>query len=171
MENPLRIGIYPGSFDPVTCGHLDIIERAASLFDEVIVSVSRNASKKPLFTVKEREEMLREVLRPHNNILVDSFDGLTVNFASQKGAQAIIRGLRAISDFENEFMMALTNKKLVPSVETIFLMTRAEFSFISSSAVKEVVMFGGCVNGLVPPLVEEKLIEKYRSLQNKIREV
>ncbi|MCL6478046.1 MAG: pantetheine-phosphate adenylyltransferase [Peptococcaceae bacterium] len=167
----MRIGIYPGSFDPVTYGHLDIIERAASLFDEVIVSVSRNANKKPLFTVQEREEMLKAVLQPFENVLVDSFDGLTVNFAKQKGAQAIIRGLRAISDFENEFMMALTNKKLVPSVDTMFLMTRAEFSFISSSAVKEVVMFGGCVKGLVPPEVEERLVEKYKGLQKKTQEV
>lgn len=155
----------------MTYGHLDIIERAANLFDEVIVSVSRNANKKPLFTVKEREEMLVEVLRPYYNVLVDSFDGLTVNFARQKGAQAIIRGLRAISDFENEFMMALTNKKLVPSVETLFLMTRAEYSFISSSAVKEVVMFGGCVEGMVPPPVEAKLIEKFKALQKKGQEV
>ncbi|MCL4439865.1 MAG: pantetheine-phosphate adenylyltransferase [Firmicutes bacterium] len=158
----MRIGVYPGSFDPVTNGHLDVIERAANLFDEVIVSVSRNTVKNPLFTVRQREQMLREVLHPYYNVLVDSFEGLTVNFAKQKGAQAIIRGLRAISDFENEFMMALTNKKLVPTVDTIFLMTRAEYSFISSSAVKEVAMFGGCVKGLVPPLVEEKLIGKYK---------
>ncbi|MHB8918601.1 MAG: pantetheine-phosphate adenylyltransferase, partial [Desulfocucumaceae bacterium] len=131
----------------------------------------RNANKNPLFNVKEREEMLRDVLRPYYNVLVDSFDGLTVNFARLKGAQAIIRGLRAISDFENEFMMALTNKKLVPSVETMFLMTRAEYSFISSSAVKEVVMFGGCVKGLVPPQVEEKLVNKYKALQNMGQEV
>lgn len=167
----MRIAVYPGSFDPVTNGHLDIIERAASLFDEVIVSVSRNASKKPLFTVQEREEMLKTVLQPYYNVLVDSFDGLTVHFARQKGAQAIIRGLRAISDFENEFMMALTNKKLVPSVETMFLMTRAEYSFISSSAVKEVVMFGGCVKGLVPPQVEGRLVEKFKALQKKAQEV
>lgn len=155
----------------MTNGHLDIIERAACLFDEVIVSVSRNKNKQPLFTVKEREEMLRDVLRPYYNVLVDSFEGLTVHFAKQKGAQAIIRGLRAISDFENEFMMALTNKKLVPTVETIFLMTRAEYSFISSSAVKEVVMFGGCVKGLVPPGVEGRLAEKFKSLKNKGQEV
>ncbi len=164
MDFHLRIGVYPGSFDPVTNGHLDVIERAANLFDRVIVSVSRNSNKNPLFIVKEREEMLLEVLRPYNNVLVDSFVGLTVNFALEKGAIAIIRGLRAISDFENEFMMALTNKKLAPAVDTIFLMTKPEFSFISSSAVKEVVMFGGSVKGLVPPTVEEKLIVKYESI-------
>jgi pantetheine-phosphate adenylyltransferase len=156
----LRIAIYPGSFDPVTNGHLDVIERAAMLFDQVIVSVSKNASKAPLFSISEREDMLREVLCPYYNVIVDAFSGLTVNFARTMGAQAIIRGLRAISDFENEFMMALTNKKLAPSVETIFLMTRAEYSFISSSAVKEVVLFGGCVRDMVPPFVEQKLQEK-----------
>lgn len=161
----MRIGVYPGSFDPVTNGHLDVIERAANLFDRIIVSVSRNSNKRPLFTVKEREEMLLEVLRPYNNVLVDSFEGLTVNFALEKGAIAIIRGLRAISDFENEFMMALTNKKLAPAVDTIFLMTQPEYSFISSSAVKEVVMFGGCVKGLVPPTVEEKLIKKFKPIK------
>jgi len=108
---------------------------------------------------------LLEVLRPYNNVLVDSFEGLTVNFALEKGAIAIIRGLRAISDFENEFMMALTNKKLAPAVDTIFLMTQPEYSFISSSAVKEVVMFGGCVKGLVPPTVEEKLIKKFKPIK------
>lgn len=156
----MRIAIYPGSFDPVTNGHLDIIERAAMLFDQVIVSVSKNVTKVPLFTIEEREEMLREVLRPYYNVIVDTFSGLTVNFAKAMGAQAIIRGLRAISDFENEFMMALTNKKLAVSVETIFLMTRAEYSFISSSAVKEVALFGGCVRDMVPPFVEQKLKEK-----------
>ena len=163
----MRIGVYPGSFDPVTNGHLDVIERAANLFDEVIVSVSRNTAKKPMFTVKEREQILIELLRPYNNVLVDSFEGLTVNFAKEKNAHAIIRGLRAISDFENEFMMALTNKKLAPSVETIFLMTKPEYSFISSSAVKEVAMFGGCVKGLVPPLVEDMLIGKFNAQQKK----
>lgn len=161
----MRIAIYPGSFDPVTSGHLDIIERVSLLFDQVIVSVSRNKNKSPLFSVPEREEMLREVLQPHYNVLVDSFEGLTVNFAKEKGAQVIIRGLRAISDFENEFMMALTNKKLAPTVETIFLMTKAEYSFISSSAVKEVLLFGGCVRDMVPPQVEEILKEKYKALK------
>lgn len=156
----MRIGLYPGSFDPVTNGHLDIIERAANLFDRVIVSVSRNQKKNPVFSVNERVEMLQEILDDYSNVSVISFDGLTVYFAKEQGANAIIRGLRAISDFENEFMMALTNKKLVSSVETVFLMTSAEYSFISSSAVKEIAMFGGCVKGLVPPLVEKRLKEK-----------
>jgi len=157
----VRLAIYPGSFDPVTNGHIDIIERAASLFDRLIVAVSMNAGKKPLFTVEERKGMLVEVTDSFRNVTVDSFKGLTVNFACEKKAVAIIRGLRAISDFENEFMMALTNKKLQPAVETIFLMTKAEYSFISSSAVKEVVLFGGCVSTLVPPLVENRLRDKY----------
>ncbi|MDQ0285853.1 pantetheine-phosphate adenylyltransferase [Desulfofundulus luciae] len=166
----MRIAVYPGSFDPITNGHLDVIERAACLFDQLVVAVSRNTSKKPLFTVSERLEMLREVLQPYYNVVVDSFDGLTVNYAKRLGAQAIIRGLRAISDFENEFMMALTNKKLVPSIDTLFLMTRAEYSFISSSAVKEVAYFGGCVRDLVPPVVEQKLREKFMALQQPVRE-
>ena len=153
--------VYPGSFDPLTYGHLDVIERAASLFEEVIVSVSRNASKKPLFSVAERVDMLKAVLAPFPNVTVDSFEGLTVNYAKANGANAIIRGLRAISDFENEFMMALTNKKLAPAIDTVFLMTRAEYSFISSSGVKEVASFGGCVKELVPPEVELRLVKKF----------
>lgn len=159
----MRIAIYPGSFDPVTNGHLDVIERAALLFDQLIVAVSRNAYKNPLFSVAEREEMLREVLRPYYNVIVDSFDGLTVDYARAQGAQAIVRGLRAISDFENEFMMALTNKKMVPSLDTVFLMTKAEYSFISSTAVKEIVLFGGCIQGMVPTYVEKKLSQKYNA--------
>ncbi len=157
----MRVAIYPGSFDPVTNGHLDIIERAATLFDKLIVAVSLNPGKKPLFTVEERLEMLSEVTSYLGNVCIDSYQGLTVNYAREKNAQAIIRGLRAISDFENEFMMALTNKKLQASVETIFLMTRAEYSFISSSAVKEVASFSGCVKDLVPPVVEKRLREKF----------
>lgn len=157
----MRIAVYPGSFDPITNGHLDVIERAACLFDRLVVAVARNAKKHPLFTIEERLEMLREVLQPFYNVVVDSFNGLTVNYAKSIGAQVIVRGLRAISDFENEFMMALTNKKLVPSIETVFLMTRAEYSFISSSAVKEVAFFGGCVRDLVPPAVERRLYEKF----------
>ena len=157
----MRLAVYPGSFDPITFGHLDIIERAAGLFDRLIVSVSLNTSKAPLFSVEERLAILGEVLVAYPNASASSFTGLTVRYAEKCGAQALIRGLRAISDFENEFMMALTNKKLVPSVETIFLMTRAEFSFISSSAVKEVASFGGCVRDMVPPAVEKMLRSKF----------
>ncbi|OAT81714.1 pantetheine-phosphate adenylyltransferase [Desulfotomaculum copahuensis] len=166
----MRIAVYPGSFDPVTNGHLDVIERAALLFDQLIVAVSRNTAKKPLFTVAERVDILREVLQPYYNVLVDSFEGLTVHYARSQNAQAIIRGLRAISDFENEFMMALTNKKLVPSVDTLFLMTRAEYSFISSSAVKEVAYFGGCVQDLVPGAVEKRLHRKFNARREAGRE-
>ncbi|TYO97403.1 pantetheine-phosphate adenylyltransferase [Desulfallas thermosapovorans] len=158
----MRIAVYPGSFDPVTNGHLDIIERAAILFDRLIVAVSLNPGKKPLFSIEERLDMLKIVTQPFYNVVVDTFDGLTVNYAKEKDAQVIIRGLRAISDFENEFMMALTNKKLQTAVETVFLMTRAEFSFISSSAVKEVASFGGCVKDLVPPVIQERLRSKFK---------
>ena len=159
----MRIAVYPGSFDPVTNGHLDIIERAALLFDKLIVAVSRNPGKQPLFSVDERLDMLKEVTQSIDNVVIGAFYGLTVNYAKENNAQAIIRGLRAISDFENEFMMALTNKKLQTSVETVFLMTRAEFSFISSSAVKEVASFGGCVKDLVPPYVLGKLQVKFKN--------
>lgn len=159
----MRIAVYPGSFDPVTNGHLDIIERAAVLFDRLVVAVSMNQGKKPLFTVGERVDMLKEVTQPYANVVVDTFDGLTVNYAKDHDAQVIIRGLRAISDFENEFMMALTNKKLQASVETIFLMTKAEYSFISSSAVKEVAFFNGCVKDLVPPSVVARLQKKFKT--------
>lgn len=161
----MRIAIYPGSFDPVTNGHLDIIDRAVGLFDQVIVSVSKNTNKSPLFSVEERKEILRTVLGSYQNVVIDDFDGLTVNFAKEKNAQAIIRGLRAISDFENEFMMALTNKKLAPDVETVFFMTSADYSFISSSAVKEVALFSGCIKDMVPLEVLEKLKEKISELK------
>ena len=157
----MRLAVYPGSFDPITFGHMDIIERAAGLFDRLVVAVATNPFKKSLFAVEERLVLLREVLADYPNTEADSFTGLTVKYAERSGAQALIRGLRAISDFENEFMMALTNKKLVPSVETIFLMTRAEFSFISSSAVREVASFGGCVREMVPLPVERALRTKF----------
>ncbi len=160
----MSTAIYPGSFDPVTLGHLDIIERASSLFDRLIVSVSRNPAKNPLFSVEERVSLLRRVLVPYPNVEVDSFTGLTVDYALHRNARYIVRGLRVISDFENEFCMALTNKKLSCQVETIFLMTKAEYSFISSSAVKEVAFFGSppsALSDFVPPPVEEKLREKF----------
>ena len=156
----MRTAIYPGSFDPVTFGHLDIIERASSLFDHVIVAVSRNLTKNPLLLIEERVLLLRKVLVSYPNVEVDSFEGLTVDYALQKKAKHIVRGLRVISDFENEFRMALANKKLSCLVETIFLMTKAEYSFISSSTVKEVAAFGGPLGSFVPPLVEQRLKEK-----------
>lgn len=157
----MRIAIYPGSFDPITNGHLDIIDRAAFMFDKLIITVSKNSGKKPLFSVDERIEMLKSVLAKYPNVSVDSFDDLTINYADSQGAQVILRGLRAISDFENEFQMALTNKKLMPSVETIFLMAKAEYSFLSSSVVKELASYGGCIKGFVPAVVEAKLTDKY----------
>lgn len=156
----MRTVICPGSFDPVTLGHLDIIVRASALFDQVIVAVSRNTIKNPLFSIVERVEILKEVLAPYANVKVDSFQGLTIDYAAEQKADAIVRGLRVISDFDNEFRMALINKSLACNIETIFLMTRAEYSFISSSAVKEVAVFGGPLEHLVPPLVEKRLLDK-----------
>uniref|UniRef100_A0A7C1F7X0 Phosphopantetheine adenylyltransferase n=1 Tax=Ammonifex degensii TaxID=42838 RepID=A0A7C1F7X0_9THEO len=157
----MRIAVYPGSFDPVTNGHLDIIGRARNLFDRIIVAVAENPHKKPLFAVDERVEMLRRVLADFPDVKVDAYSGLTVYYAKKQGACAIIRGLRAISDFEHEFVMALTNKKLAPEIETLFLMTEAKYSFISSSAIKEVASYGGCVKDMVPPLVENALRAKF----------
>lgn len=166
----MRIAICPGSFDPVTYGHLDVIERAAGLFDEVIVAISTNPRKSPMFTIEERKDMLEQVLKPYSNVVVDAFEGLTVYYAKRKNAKAIIRGLRAISDFENELMMAHTNKKMVGSIDTVFLMTKAEYSFISSSGVKEVAYYGGCTCGMVPPYVEKKLKEKVASVRGSDKE-
>ena len=157
----MRIAIYPGSFDPVTNGHLDVIIRSTYLFDRLVVAVAENPHKQHLFTVAERVEMLQEVLADMPQVEVDAYHDLTVEYASRKKACAIIRGLRAISDFEREFLMALTNKTLAPEIETLFLMTQAKHSFISSSAVKEVASFGGCLKGMVPPLVETRLRAKF----------
>lgn len=157
----MRIAIYPGTFDPVTSGHLDILERAVGLFDQVIIAVATESTKQPVFSVQERIELLEKVTQHMSGVEVDTFEGLTVSYAKQVGASAIIRGLRAMSDFEFEFQLALMNKKLEPSVETVFLMTKSDFSFISSSAIKSVVSLGGSVSGLVPPSVETALRQKY----------
>lgn len=147
------LAIYPGSFDPITLGHLDIIERGCRLFERVVVAVVRNPNKTPMFTVQERLEQIRLSGRHLSNLEVDSFDGLTVNYARMRQATALIRGLRAISDFEAELQMAHINKTLAHEVETVFLATSNEYSFLSSSVVKEIAKFGGPIDHLVPPHV------------------
>lgn len=151
------IAVYPGSFDPITNGHLDLIERGARLCDRLIVAVLGNENKQPLFTVEERMEMLREAVADYPNVEVDSFGGLLVDYARHKGATAILRGIRAISDYEYELQMALMNRRLCPEVETVFLMAGEAYSFISSRIVKEVIRLGGNLVGLVPPSVEVRL--------------
>ncbi|NLJ60274.1 MAG: pantetheine-phosphate adenylyltransferase [Firmicutes bacterium] len=156
----MKIAVYPGSFDPVTNGHLDIIERGAELFDKLIVAVAKNPGKEPLFTLEERILMLERSLSHLSNVEVSCFRGLLVDFARVRRATAILRGLRALSDFEYEFQMASVNKK-IGDVETIFMMTSNEYAYLSSSAVKEVASLGGCVKGFVPRHVVEMLIKKY----------
>lgn len=155
-----RIAIYPGSFDPVTSGHYDIIVRASHLFEKLIVAVAPNPSKQPLFTVEERVAILQEVCASLPNVQIERFEGLLVDFAMKCGAQVIVKGLRAVSDFEYELQMALTNKRLCPQVETLFMMTSSEYVFLSSSMVKEIVRLGGNVQGLVPKAVEPHLYRK-----------
>jgi pantetheine-phosphate adenylyltransferase len=156
----MRRAIYPGSFDPLTNGHLDIIERSRRLFDEVVVAILVNPSKQSLFSVEERLEMIRETAGS-DRVRVDTFDGLLVRYAVEQGAVAVIRGIRAVSDYEYELQMALMNRRLEQSVETVFLMSTEAYSFVSSRLVKEVASLGGTVAGLVPPLVEAKLDERY----------
>lgn len=157
--------VCPGSFDPVTSGHIDVIERAARVFEEVIVAVAPNPAKTHLFTLEERIEMLRESTNHLPNVRVDYFDGLLVDYVRRLDAGVIVKGLRALSDFEFEFQMALVNRNLTPEVETVFMMTGAEYSYVSSSIVREIAGFGGSVKGLVPEAVEYRLKEKFRKLQ------
>jgi len=154
---PTVTALYPGSFDPITNGHLDLIQRGSLLFDRLIVSILRNESKEPLFSVEERTEMLREVVRVYPNVEVDSFNGLLVDHAAAHSATVLVRGIRAISDYEYELQMALMNRRLRPEIETIFLMSNEAYSFISSRLVKEVLSLGGDISGLVPPSVEARL--------------
>ena len=156
-----RAAIYPGSFDPVTNGHIDIIERGLKLFDRIIVAILHNPSKTGLFRVEERKEMLEASLKNLSNVEVDIFDGLLVDYAAKRNAQAILRGMRAVSDFEYEFQLALMNRRLNREVQTVFLMTGLRWIFTSSSIIKEAARFGGNINGMVPPIVCEKLKEKF----------
>ncbi len=157
-----RIAIYPGSFDPVTNGHLDIIKRGLKLFDQVIVAIMHNPAKESLFTVEERREMLEISLKSFSNIEIDTFDGLTVDYAAEKNALAILRGMRAVSDFEFEFQLALMNRRLNREIQTVFLMTGLRWIYTSSSIIKEAAGFGGNINGMVPPIVNERLKEKLK---------
>jgi len=154
---PPSVAIYPGSFDPMTNGHVDIILRGARIFDRIIVGILYNREKNPLFTVDERVRMAREVFQDEPKVEVDTFDGLLVDFARQKGAQVIVRGLRAISDFEYEFQMALMNRRLVPELETVFMMPAESYTYISSRLIREVFALGGPVTGLVPEVVEARM--------------
>lgn len=159
----MSVAIYPGSFDPITNGHLDVIDRGRRIFDRLIVAVLRNPSKAPLFTVEERKIMIEEAVRDFPNVEVEVFDGLLVAFARSRNCRVILRGLRAISDYEYETQIALINRKMAPEVETIFLPTSTEYSYLNSTMVKEIARFGGCVQGLVPPGVEKRLREKFKS--------
>ncbi|MBD3183231.1 pantetheine-phosphate adenylyltransferase [Candidatus Poribacteria bacterium] len=156
-----KLAVYPGSFDPITNGHVDIIERALCIFDRIIVAVAHHHGKAPLFTTDERFEMVKELTKKYDRITVDKISGLTVDYVRSHGARVIVRGLRAISDFEFELEMALMNRNLDSEIETVFLMTSLQHSYIRSSLVKEVASVGGCLDGLVPDLVKLKLKEKF----------
>jgi len=162
--NAETLAIYPGSFDPLTNGHVDIIQRGSRLFDRIVVAILLNVEKAPLFTVAERVDIAREVFAGYPNVEVDTFDGLLVEYARRRGAGVIVRGLRAISDFEFELQMALMNRHLNPEVETVFMMPAETYTYVSSRLVKEVVALGGSVTNLVPRLVEDRLRDKKRGL-------
>jgi pantetheine-phosphate adenylyltransferase len=157
------IAIYAGSFDPITNGHLDVIERGSKLFARLIVSILRNDEKQPLFSVEERMEMLREVVKVYPNVEVDHFEGLLVDYAAAREATVLLRGIRAISDYEKELQMALMNRRLRPDIETLFMMAGEAHSFISSRLVKEVIGLGGNISGLVPPSVEIRLRKRFNT--------
>jgi pantetheine-phosphate adenylyltransferase len=158
-----RIAIYPGSFDPLTSGHVDIIERGSKIFDSIIVAILVNAEKVPLFTENERIAIIKEVFKGYENVQADTFDGLLVDYAQDKNATVLVRGLRAVSDFEYEFQMALMNRHLAPGLETVFMMPDEKYTFVSSRLIKEVFTLGGEVTGLVPPIVEQKLRAKQKT--------
>ncbi len=155
------IAVYPGSFDPITNGHMDLIQRALKIFDRIIVAVANNTFKQSLFTIEERVEMVRISLEGYPQISIDTFDGLLVKYAKGKNARAILRGLRAVTDFEYEFQLAMMNRRLEPGVETVFLMTGLRWVFLSSSILKEAAIHGGDIEGMVPEIVNRKLKEKF----------
>ena len=161
---PERLAVYPGTFDPLTNGHVDIILRGSKLFDRIIVAMLVNPEKSPLFSIEERVETAREVFRDYANVEVDTFDGLLVDYARRKRANVIVRGLRAISDFEYELQMALMNRRLNPDVETVFMMPGEAYTYLSSRLVKEVFALGGSIAGLVPRAVEARLARKQREM-------
>lgn len=160
----MRTAVYPGSFDPITNGHLDIIKRSSKVFDELVVGVLINPQKKGLFDIEERVELIERAVKDIPNVKVESFSGLLINFLRQKNAKVIVKGLRAVSDFEYEFQMSLMNSKLDPNIETVFMMASSGNSFLSSSSVKQVAMFGGCIKGLVPDSVMPAVINKIKNL-------
>jgi pantetheine-phosphate adenylyltransferase len=163
------IAIYPGSFDPLTNGHLDLIERGSKIFDELIVAILRNPEKAPLFTLEERRTMLKEMTARFANVRVDTFDGLLVDYAVQQKASAVLRGIRAISDYEYELQMAMMNRKLEPRLETVFMMPAETYSYLSSRLVREIAKLGGSVEGLVPQTVGERLRRKINNSQKVVR--
>ena len=162
----MKTAVYPGSFDPATNGHIDVIERALKLFDRIIVAVGDNPGKKPLFTTEERIAMLEESTKHLKNIGIDSFSGLLLDFVKSKKSGIIIRGLRAVSDFEFEFQRALMNRVVDDEIETVFIMTKEHYVYLNSSIIKEISMFGGNINGMVPEIVEKKLKEKFSGKGN-----
>ena len=161
VKVPKKIAIYPGTFDPITLGHLDILQRASKLFDQVIITLAINSSKTPLFSREERLEFISDAVKKIPNVTVDSFEGMLINFAVKKGAIAVIRGLRAISDFEFEFQLALMNRKQNPEITTVFLMPNEKYTYLNSSIIREVSRFGGDVSSFITPLVAEKLKNKF----------
>jgi pantetheine-phosphate adenylyltransferase len=162
----MKLGIYPGTFDPITNGHLDLVERGLRIFDGLIIAVAPSPKKQPLFTLEERLHLIRQSVKDCRNVRAEAFNGLLVNYVKEKGGAAIIRGLRAVSDFEYELQMALMNRRLDMQVETVFMMPSEEFSFLTSTIVKEAASFGGSVKGLVPDVVEKALNDKFKVIED-----